>query len=191
MSYEVLVRRISPTLKRIAKKLDGRFSFIDDSDLYQEALVHLWIHYNEGKLVDKTDSYILQGCYFHLKNVIRRIHDTGTFISLSSVNEEDGTPLEEALLPKDMSSFEYIEGRMHVEAIEACGMTEREKHVLESCMEGMTTREIGKKMGISHVSVVKIRNKIKMKYQKAVEQHLQCGMSDEESRRQGTQRQVA
>jgi RNA polymerase sigma factor (sigma-70 family) len=170
MSYEVLVRRISPTLKRIAKKLDGRFSFIDDADLYQEALVHLWIHFNEGKLADKTDSYILQGCYFHLRNVIRKIHDNGTFISLSTVNEEDGTPLEEVLLPKDMSSFDYIEGRMQVDAIEACGMTEREKSVLESCMEGMTTREIGKKMGISHVSVVKIRNKIKMKYQQAVGQ---------------------
>ncbi len=168
MSFEVLVRRISPTLKRIAKRLDGRFSFIDDADLYQEALAHLWIHYNEGKLADKTDSYILQGCYFHLKNVIRKIHDTSTFISLSSINEEDGAPLAEILLPKDTSSFDYIEGQMYIEAIEACGMTEREKDVLESCMEGMTTREIGKKMGISHVSVVKIRNKIKMKYQKAV-----------------------
>jgi RNA polymerase sigma factor (sigma-70 family) len=168
MSFEVLVRRISPTLKRIAKRLDGRFSFVDDADLYQEALVHLWVHFNEGKLADKTDSYVLQGCYFHLKNVIRKIHDNGTFISLSSINEEDGVPLTDILLPKDTSSFDYIEGQMHVEAIEACGMTEREKDVLESCMEGMTTREIGKKMGISHVSVVKIRNKIKMKYQKAV-----------------------
>lgn len=167
-SYEVLVRRISPTLKRIAKKLDGRFSFIDDGDLYQEALLHLWIHHSEGKLADKTDSYILQGCYFHLKNVIRKIHDNGTFISLSTVNEEDGTILAEIILPKDMSSIAHVEGRMHVEAIEASGMTEREKNVLESCMEGMTTREIGRRMGISHVAVVKIRNKIKMKYQKAV-----------------------
>lgn len=174
MSYEALVRRISPTLRRIARRLDGRFSYIDDLDLYQEALVHLWIDYNEGKLADKTDSYILQGCYFHLKNVIRKIHDNGTFISLSTINEQDGSPLEEVLLPRDMSSFDYIEGRMHVEAIEACGMTERERHVLESCMEGMTTREIGKKMGISHVSVVKIRNKIKIKYQKAVGQQMVC-----------------
>jgi RNA polymerase sigma factor (sigma-70 family) len=168
MSYEILVQRISPTIKRIASKLDGRFSFIDDADLYQEALVHLWIHYGEGKLADKTDSYILQGCYFHLKNVIRKIHDNDTIISLSTVNVEDGTALAEILSPKDVSSFEHIEGRMHVEAIEASGMTEREKDVLESCMEGMTTREIGKRMGISHVAVVKIRNKIKMKYQKAV-----------------------
>jgi RNA polymerase sigma factor (sigma-70 family) len=168
MSYESLVTRISPILRRIARKLDGRFSFIDDADLYQEALVHLWKHYTEGRLADKTDSYIIQGCYFHLKNVIRKIHDDGRFISLSSVNEEDGALLEEVLLPKDMNSFDYIEGRMQVEAVEACGMTERERHVLESCMEGMTTREIGRKMGISHVSVVKIRNKIKMKYQRAV-----------------------
>jgi RNA polymerase sigma factor (sigma-70 family) len=168
MSYEILVQRISPTLKRIAMKLDGRFSFIDDADLYQEALVHLWVHYSEGKLADKTDSYILQGCYFHLKNVLRKIHDNGTVISLSAVTEEDGAALAKILLPKDVSSFEHIEGRMHVEAIEARGMTEREKNVLESCMEGMTTREIGRRMGISHVAVVKIRNKIKMKYQKAV-----------------------
>lgn len=168
MTFEDLAGRLSRTIKRIARKLDGRFAFIDEGDLYQEALIHLWIHYSEGKLEDKTDSYILQGCYFHLKNVIRKIHDNGTFISLSTVNEEDGTALAELLLPKDMSSFAQIEGRMHVEAIEASGMTEREKNVLVSCMEGMTTREIGKRMGISHVAVVKIRNKIKIKYQKAV-----------------------
>lgn len=168
MSYESLVARISPALRRIARKLDGQFSFIDEADLYQEALVHLWTHYREGWLADKTDSYIIQGCYFHLKNVIRRIHDNGRFVSLSSVNEEDGNLLEEVLLPRDTTSIDFIEGRMQVEAIEACGMTDRERHVLESCMEGMTTREIGRRMGISHVSVVKIRNKIKMKYQKAM-----------------------
>jgi DNA-directed RNA polymerase specialized sigma subunit len=43
-------------------------------------------------------------------------------------------------------------------------MSDREKKVLTFCLEGLTTREIGKQLGISHVSVVKIRNKLKGRY---------------------------
>jgi DNA-directed RNA polymerase specialized sigma subunit len=32
-------------------------------------------------------------------------------------------------------------------------------------MEGMTTREVGQKLGISHVAVVKVRNKLKSRYE--------------------------
>ncbi len=40
----------------------------------------------------------------------------------------------------------------------------REELVPSSCLEGLTAREIGPRMGISHVSVVKIRNKIRRRY---------------------------
>ncbi len=53
--FDDVLKRISPKLKRITKKLDGYYSFIDDDDLFQEALIYLWNNFNAGKLIDKTD----------------------------------------------------------------------------------------------------------------------------------------
>ena len=163
MYFETLVKRVSPKLKQITRKLNGHFSFMDDQDLFQEALLHLWVDYEQGSVADKTDSYLLQGCYFHLKNYIRKMQDNAPLLSLSSIIDEDGAHLEEILLTSDPAPLEYAEGRLQMEALEN-GMTEREKRVLALCIEGLTTREIGKQLGISHVSVVKIRNKLKGRY---------------------------
>jgi RNA polymerase sigma factor (sigma-70 family) len=165
MSFENLVTRLSPTLRRITRKLNGHFSFMDDQDLFQEALIHLWSHFQSGRLDDKTDSYMLQGCYFHLKNYIRKSQDSATLLSLNSIMEEDGPHLEEILVANDLASYDQVEGALQIEAMAGRGASQREKAVLFFCLEGMTMREIGKKLGISHVSVVKIRNRIKEKYQ--------------------------
>ena len=165
-SFEILVRKLSPTIRRIAGKLDCHFSFVDDQDLFQEALIHLWSRFKLGDLDDKTDSYILQGCYFHLKNYIRKTRDSAVLLSLSSIPEEDGARLEETLVAKALASYDEVEGSLEIEAMAEGGITQREKDVLSFSLEGMTTREIGKKLGISHVSVVKIRNRIKEKYER-------------------------
>ncbi len=164
MSFEALIAKLSPTLKRITCKLNGHFTFMDDQDLLQEALIHLWSDFQLGKLDDKTDSYILQGCYFHLKNYIRKSQDSATMLSLNSIMEEDGPHLEEILIADNLASYDRVETVLQIEAM-GSGISQREKDVLFFCLEGMTMREIGKRMGISHVSVVKIRNKIRERYQ--------------------------
>ena len=78
--------------------------------------------------------------------------------------ERPGGHTNTVLVMEDESSFDYAESRMEVEAMEEQGMTEREKEVLSLALEGLTTREIGNKLGVSHVSVVKVRNRIKEKY---------------------------
>ena len=166
MSFEMLVKKLSPTLKRITGKLNGHFSFVDDQDLYQEALIHLWSHFKVGELDDKTDSYMLQGCYFHLKNYIRKTQDSAVLLSLNSIPDEDGPCFEEMLSAKALASYDEAEGNLQIEAVAGSGITQRERDVLFFCLEGMTTREIGKKLGISHVSVIKIRNKIREKYER-------------------------
>jgi RNA polymerase sigma factor (sigma-70 family) len=165
MSFEALVAKLSPTLKRITCKLNGHFTFMDDQDLLQEALIHLWSDFRQGLLGDKTDSYILQGCYFHLKNYIRKSQDSATMLSLNSIMEEDGPHLEEILIGDNLASYDRVEAVLQIEAM-GNGTSQRERDVLFFCLEGMTMREIGKKMGISHVSVVKIRNKIRERYQR-------------------------
>ena len=165
-SFEALVGKLSPTLKRITRKLNGHFTFMDDQDLFQEALIHLWSLFQCGSLDGKTNSYILQGCYFHLKNYIRKSQDSATIVSLNSMIEEDGPHLEEMLVAMDHPSCDQVESILQVEAMSGAGTSQRERDVLFFCLEGLTTREIGQKLGISHVSVVKIRNKIKEKYRK-------------------------
>lgn len=163
-SFEILVTRLSPTLKRITRKLNGHHSFFDDEDLYQEALIHLYAGFRQGTLADKTDSYILQGCYFHLRNYLRKVHENGTFVSLSHPIGEDGGSLEEILPADDGHPFDYVESKLDVESGERQYLNDRERKVLSYFMEGMSMREIGEHLGISHVMVLKIRNKIKDKY---------------------------
>jgi RNA polymerase sigma factor (sigma-70 family) len=166
MCFEVLVKRISPTLKRITRRLNGHHSFFDDEDLYQEALGHLWNAHTRGVLTDKTDSYILQGCYFHLKNYLRKTQDGVPIISLNTTFSEDGMALEELLAAEGDDALDYLESKLQVETLGDRYLTEREKQVLELFLEGMSTREIGRRVGVSHVMVLKIRNKIKEKYLK-------------------------
>lgn len=164
MSFERLIARISPTLKRITHRLNGHHSFFDDEDLYQEAMIHLWLHYMDGSLSDKTDSYILQGCYFHLRNYLRKVQDKASILSINTGTGEDGTKLEDILAIDGTIALDCLESKIDVEAREEKYLTEREKKILSLIMEGMSMREVGSKLGISHVMVLKIRNKIKEKY---------------------------
>ncbi len=168
MPYEELVKKLSPKLKGITHKLNGRFTFFTDDDLFQEALLHLWVDYKGDKLSDKTDSYILQGCYFHLKNYIRIVQDKSRLVSIDApVNEKNpelgcyGSCLEDPKPYRD-----GIANKILIEDILNDGLTEREKEVFSFYLKGLTTREIGEKLGVSHVRVVKLQNKIKIKCQK-------------------------
>ena len=64
MKFEDLTKKLSPKLKGITKKIGSEFSFFDDEDLYQEALLYLWEGWNKDEFCDKTDSFILKGCFF-------------------------------------------------------------------------------------------------------------------------------
>ena len=167
MYFEEVVKRISPKLKGIAYKLNGRFTFFNEDDLFQEALVHLWIDYKDGRLVGKNDSYILQGCYYYLKNYIRKTQDKVCLISMDTlISEEGNSELGEILcLEYPKSCRDDIESKILIEEILNDGLTKREKEVFSLCLKGLTVREIGRVLGISHVRVVKLRNRIKVKCQ--------------------------
>lgn len=164
IAFETLVRRLSPTLKAIAHRLDGRLSFADDQDLFQEGLLHLWTQFTAGNLSDKTDSYVLQGCYYHMRNYVRKTRDKAILMSMSGTPEGEDFTLEESLAGQDLSTQNDVDETLHIEAIVESGMSRRERDVLLLSLEGMTTREIGSRLGVSHVSVVKTRNRIKKHY---------------------------
>ncbi len=165
MQFNELTNRLSPTLKKIAFKLDKHKSYFDYEDLYQEALIHLWILYNNGSFEDKTDSFILQGCYFFLKNFIKNkknntIQSIEDFIEKSRVGESSKN-FGDGYLEYD--PFKTLEDRILIIQLLSNKLTEVELEILFLISEGKAIREIGKHFGISHVSVIKKIKKIRKK----------------------------
>jgi RNA polymerase sigma factor (sigma-70 family) len=166
-SFNSLVGRFSPRIKRIAYKLNGRYRSFDHDDLYQEALLHLWNASRSNKLADKTDSYILQGCYFHLKNCIRKINEKPNTLSLESMfDAQNDSSAADALLNRHVVSRDMrdqLDVDLVAGAISNNGFSPKEKRIIFSLSEGLTTRQIGRRLGVSHVSVVKALKKIRRK----------------------------
>jgi len=166
MSFEQLIKKISPKLKGIIYRLGGRFSGFADDDLYQEAMIHLWEEFDRKTLQDKTDSYILQGCYFYLKNYMRKFAPKLRYANLECLenSEEEGAFLDPLLnIASRESVFDTVYCNMLIEQIRNNGLTKREKDVFNSALEGLTVREIGARLGISHVRVVKLRKSMSQK----------------------------
>lgn len=166
MSYEETMMKFSPTLKAISKKVKNRYSYCDEDDFFQEALLDLWLRHEKGDLEDKTDSYILQGSYFFLKNYVRKICKSVDVNSLSlytPIGEDEGCTIEDTLVSdryiEDMGSVEIY---LLLDDVED-RFTERERDIFYYKLEGFTTREIGEKVGVSHVMVGKITKRIREK----------------------------
>jgi len=128
-------------------------------------MIHLWDDYKRGKLCDKTDSYILQGCYFYLRNYIRKFKDKAQLISMDTFDSvKDDSELETIYYSKDARLyFDDQDRQTLVKKILNNGLSKREKEVLLLCSKDLTTREIGRILGISHVMVIKLRSRIKNK----------------------------
>ena len=167
MDFETISARLYPRLRAISRKVDRRYSFCDSDDFMQEALLYLWLLAEKGELEGKNDSYLLQGCYFFLKNYIRKIGKgvNSRSVSMNEAIDEEGTVIGDVLTTSTYSGSEVtdsVEIFLMLEEAETL-FTDREKDVFYFRMEGFTTREIGDKLGISHVMVVKTGNKIKEK----------------------------
>ncbi len=167
MTFRELLEKLSPKLRGIAFKLRGFVSFLSEEDLYQEAVLHLWQDYNRGRIKDNTDSYILQGCYYHLRNYIRVVKDKKTLVSLDAAAREDEGPiLQQSLYLTDERSLGYLDNlndKLLAEAIRNNGLNGREKSIIEYFSQGMTTREVGRRLGVSHVSIVRAMTVIREK----------------------------
>ena len=167
MSFEELAKRISPKLKGIIYKIPRASHSLSEDDLYQEAILQLWYDYQDGKLSDKTDSYILQGCYFYLKNYMRKLQDETSLMSANMPINEGGTQLQELLsLKEEVSLDEDTDIDDLMEKVFKDELTRKEKEIVFFYLQGWTTREIAERLGISHVSVVKLEGKIREKCKK-------------------------
>jgi len=168
MDFTRLVKRLDPKLKAIAYRLNHNHTFFNEEDLYQEALVHLWEQSKRHALEDKTDSFILQGCYFYLKNYLRTHKDRIRPLHIEAVTQgEEGTSCGFELRDERAEGFfDGLNDRLLADVIRNNGLSPREKELLPLFAEGLTTRQIGKRVGLSHVRVIKMRREISRKCRK-------------------------
>lgn len=167
--FEDLVKKFLPHLEKMSKSLteNAKIDAIGAEDLLQEALVYLWLEFKSGKLENKNKSYILKGCYFYLKNFLRKADNHQVTLSLFSLVNEGGATIEDTLSDRFFWE-EYLDAKILIEKIRNNGLNKREKEVFELLLEGYTTRQIGKKLGISHVRVIKIYKNIGKKYKSKI-----------------------
>jgi RNA polymerase sigma factor (sigma-70 family) len=142
--------------------------FIDQEDMVQEALCHLWERWNRGELADKTESYILTSCRFHLQNYLRKVQEKMIPINLYAPIDSRGTTLEE-LIPDRSFSPEQMDAKVLVEQIRGDGLTKREKEVFELRLQGYTVRQVGERLGISHPRVIRLLSNIRHKWKDRME----------------------
>jgi len=171
MEFKELNKKLSVTIKRIAFKLNGRYRTFSHDDLYQEAVMHLWSNFNSGKLTGKTDSYILQGCYFHLKNYIRKVNEKPQ-VSLDELicADIDGAGFKDMIIDKSHENMRgSLDTKLLAQRIMGSGLTLREKTILNLLSKGLTTRKIGKRLSLSHVMVVRVIGGIRKKCSRYIE----------------------
>jgi len=168
MDFETLVKKISPTLKRIAKGHNGHGFFIDQDDLYQEMCIHLWNNFKGGVPNSINEAYIVRGCEFHLLNYLRKEREKATIVSLEEPINEEGNTLEDILQGTAEVLDDCIDRELTVEDVRNNGLSKREQDVFSLLIKSYTVREIGVRLGISHVMVVKLKKRIIKKWQRKI-----------------------
>jgi DNA-binding CsgD family transcriptional regulator len=100
------------------------------------------------------------------------ISDKFTPVSLDSVvHDNEETKLESVVnTQKEKQNVKSIDktvdAKLVLNSLGKSRLTRREKQVLDLSLKGMTVREIGVKLGVSHVRVIKLKQHIKEKYNK-------------------------
>ena len=163
MDFEEIYDKFSVPITRLARKSRGYSNFINEEDVTQEMLIHLWQEYQNGKFQDKTDSYIIQSLWFCSKNYIRKKAKKRSFLSLDDQIDGEGVSLKDTIKDHSPSPAETVENKILIQEMMDSGLAEREKEVLYLSLEGCNLREIGKTLEISHVMAFKIRESIQRK----------------------------
>jgi len=126
----------------------------------------LWKNYKDGQPAGINEAYIVRGCEFHILNILRKEREKARIASLEEPLDEDGGTLKDILPDTKEPLDKFIDRNLTIEDIKNNGCTKREKEIFSLLLNGLTVREAGKELGISHVMVVKVKNRIIKKWQK-------------------------
>ncbi len=130
-------------------------------DLVQEALVHLWR--TERRRPGQTRSWYLQSCRFHVQHCLasgRSVDSVKRWVGRLEVEAvEGGQEMEVPAAGPECCVVNQV-GARDLVAMLTARLGASEGAVLAWLMEGLSTREIGRRLGISHTMVVKHRRRI-------------------------------
>lgn len=165
MDFRILLERITPALKYIARK-HLFYSYYSEEDLYQEMCLYLWQHYGGGLPIGINEAYVIKGCEFHIQNFLRKGRPKAAISSLDELISPGGLTLADILEDKKGDFRSTVESNVTIDEIAAIGLSDKEKSVLSYLLKGYTVREAAKELGISHVMVLKHKKSIVKKWRK-------------------------
>jgi len=130
-------------------------------DLIQEALVHLWLV--KTRRPGQTKSWYLQSCKFHLRHYLssgRSIDSAKRRAGQLSFNSDSagGDEIMD-LVDTGPSVFSCVSARDLIAQLSR-NLLPEEKAVLDCLADGLGSREIGRKLNVSHTIVIKRRRKL-------------------------------
>lgn len=164
MDFKILLEKITPSLKYVARKHLLR-GFYSEEDLFQEMCLYLWQHYGQGLPIGINEAYVIKGCEFHIQNFLRKGRPKVALTSLDELIKPGGSlTLGDILEDKKAVSGLGIENKLTVDEIMKIGLSDSEKTALTYLLKGLTIREIAKEMEISHVMVLKHKKNIIKKW---------------------------
>ena len=130
-------------------------------DLMQEALIHLW--QVQEQTPGQTKNWYLQNCRFHLLHYLAlgRSVDSPKRRA-SQVYPSDQREDSDGWLERFESAESVLQDVSARDILAALSklLSDREMSILQWLSEGVGTREIAKRLGISHPMVIKLRRKI-------------------------------
>jgi RNA polymerase sigma factor (sigma-70 family) len=166
MDFQILFRKVSPVLKQIARSYKTKETSFDGDDLYQEMCIHLWNNFKDGVPAGVNEAFIVRGCEFHILNYLRKKREKAVLLSLEKPVSEDGDILKDILPDTKEPLDRYIDRKITIQDIKNNGISKREKEIFSFLLEGYTVREVGDRLGISHVAVIKSKQRIIKKWRK-------------------------
>ncbi len=162
MDFDALLKRISPRLKNLSRhllKIQNNQRSFNAEDIFQEMCIHLWQKFRNGVPPEFNDAYIIKGCEFHIRNYLRKKTDKFKLISLDEPINETGLSLKDILI-NTKSGPDVCLNNILIHEIRNTLANNKEKDVFNLLIQGHTVRSIGERLGISHVMVVKHKNRI-------------------------------
>lgn len=160
MSFESLFNNISPRLKGIARWYKRTGCLFSEDDLYQEMCIYVWNNYKKGLPEDINEAYVIKGCKFHMLNYLKKDSRAKITMSLERPIDENGTMMRDLIPSNDEPLHRRISKNLTIDKIRNNGFSKNEKRVFSLLLEGYTVREIGQRMGVSHVMIVKYKNSL-------------------------------
>lgn len=161
MDFRILLKKITPSLKYIARK-HLLYGFYDEEDLYQEMCLYLWQNYANGLPIGINEAYVIKACEFHIQNFLRKGRPKTSISSLEGLISKGSLTLGEILEKTDPES--QTDYKLTVDNIKSIGLSDKERIVVSCLLKGYTVREIAKEMSCSHVMVIKHKKNIIKKW---------------------------